>query len=141
MFRRPFIVLAALLAPAILVAADAEPVIAPNVVHASTWGQWADDGHEGHYRFIAVRSCSPEHCSDKLFLQWVAVDATGFSIHRSRDITQGVGWAVLETEVALDKATGFGLRISFGSSYDSSTETRWVSANPDGTYEVTAASE
>jgi hypothetical protein len=63
------------IAAALLVsAARTEPSPGPidsSISFVETGGLWENSAQRGHYRLVVQTRCSPEHCHDRLFVQWV----------------------------------------------------------------------
>jgi len=63
------------------VASDDAPLdgLDPTISQVQTGGFWHRGKTEGLYRTVVQKRCSPEHCYDRLFIQWLAtlVDSDG----------------------------------------------------------------
>lgn len=46
--------------------------IDPQVTRLHAGGRWEHTGRSGQYRAIVRTRCSPEHCYDDLFIEWLA---------------------------------------------------------------------
>jgi hypothetical protein len=56
------------------VATPAHPAIESidaTISQVETGGHWEGARGRGHYRAVVQHLCSPEHCHDQLFLQWI----------------------------------------------------------------------
>jgi hypothetical protein len=76
MFRLGFIVFSMIFAASTqLSSAEPESAVAsvdPTISRVETGGRWEGVGRSGFYRALVQTRCSPEHCHDRLFLQWIA---------------------------------------------------------------------
>jgi hypothetical protein len=53
--------------------ADGQPYkpFDPGIARVESGGSWKDGSQWGTYRAVVRRGCSPEHCYDDLFLEWL----------------------------------------------------------------------
>jgi hypothetical protein len=58
--------------------ADDRPYVAfsPEIAVVESGGLWKLGNRWGRYRAVVRRGCSPEHCYDHLFLEWIEVRET-----------------------------------------------------------------
>jgi hypothetical protein len=61
--------------------ADDKPYtpFAPDIARVESGGIWRVGSRWGRYRAVVRRGCSPEHCYDDLFVEWVEVSEGGDS--------------------------------------------------------------
>ena len=43
----------------------------PSIVLVESGGFWEHEGRVGNFRVVVTKACSPEHCFDRLYLQWL----------------------------------------------------------------------
>jgi hypothetical protein len=61
--------------------ADEKPYapLATDIARVDSGGTWKFGNQRGKYRAVVRRGCSPEHCYDDLFVEWIEVVAGGGS--------------------------------------------------------------
>jgi hypothetical protein len=75
----------------------------PSISQVVTGGHWRDGKREGRYRAIVQARCSPEHCYDYLFVEWL-VDV--------RPTDEGVGPTITVASTAAIKEVAGVNRVS-----------------------------
>ena len=61
--------------------------LSPSISIVETFGLWAHEQDEGGLRLVVTKRCSPEHCADRAFLQWLVhrIDRDDGSV-RTREV-------------------------------------------------------
>jgi hypothetical protein len=96
--------------------------IDPTISFVETGGAWDSGTRRGYYRAVVQTRCSPEHCRDRLFVQWV-MERPRLGVVATRFIRE-VGDLTHVTKVRLVLGSG-GTKLEVHHEADGSDE-KWV---------------
>ncbi len=66
------------------------PSVHPSVSLVETFGLWEHDGRHGNFRLVVTKTCSPEHCFDRAYLQWLEAIAGAEGRYERTDVLRTV---------------------------------------------------
>ena len=94
-----------------------------NVWAAESGGTWAVAGGTGHYRAVVYKRCTPEHCYDTLFIEWIAVTSGDTKLVTSKQVVEVGDLTVVSKTVFV--LSGAGTRLEVANEMVSGDE-RWT---------------
>ena len=71
-------------------APDDQIEVDPSVSLVETFGLWDLQARHGRYRIVVTKGCSPEHCFDRAYLQWLETIAEPDSRYARTEVSRSV---------------------------------------------------
>ena len=109
-----------------------------------TFGAWDLDARRGQFRFVVTKRCSPEHCADHLYVQWIesVPGADGrhshFAVLDSSRVSEIGDFAVVQQVTRVPPSSSIDVLVVNTYTMDESRFCVALAVNP-GSYVVNAA--